>query len=227
MTTTKALKTTEMTEVRNKLEGLAQELEITDHESLEYAVQVKKANKQYKKSVKEYWDPLCGNAHDTWKALTSRRKEFLDPADNVDKIIDKKVDTYQREQERIAQAERAKAEKEAREAAEKERLAEIEHLQETGELEEAETVAAEPLDVRPVIEAPKEKVEGFSTSKRYYAEVVNLGDFLSFLAGEPRFHYLIKDFPMKELNKLAVAQKEMFDIPGVEAKYKIVSSTRS
>lgn len=220
-------KTAALTKRQSEMEAYVEKINIVDHASLAVAVQAKKGVKGYMKDVHEYWDPLCDAAHKSWKALTARRKEFLDPADNANAAIDKKIDVYERQQAKIRAAEKAEREKELREAAEKQRLAEVEALRDAGALDEAETIATQPISVPAVVEAPKEKIEGFSTSTRWFAEVTNLGDFLSFLAGEPRFHYLIKDFPMKELNKLAVAQKEMFDIPGVEAKYKISSSTRT
>jgi hypothetical protein len=102
----------------------------------------------------------------------------------------------------------------------------MKELEDAGALEEAEHIANQPLDITPVAEPVETKVEGLSTSERWYAEVTNKGDLLKFCYEEYRWQHLVEPV-MKELNKLATAQKEMFDIPGVEAKKKIVTSVRS
>lgn len=193
---------------------------------LEEATLVVKSIKAYKKNVHEYWDELCEKAHSSWKATTSRRKAFLDPADKAESAIKLKISRYY-EAERAQKAEEHRKRVEAEEkAAEDRRLADMKELEDAGALEEAEHIANQPLDVTPVAEPVETKVEGLSTSERWYAEVVDLPELLKFCAGEPRWCHLVAPV-MKELNKLATAQKEMFDIPGVEAKKKIVTSVRS
>lgn len=212
---------------RQAIEEWPDTIKIETPEHLEEAVEEVKRVKAYRKAVKEYWDPLCDNGYKNWKALTGRRKEFLDPADKVEKALKLGMGRYA-EAERKKKAEEMKKRQEAeRKAAEERRLAEVEEMQDMGDLEAAEHIASQPLDVVPVVEAKETEVKGMSTSERWSAEVVDLGTFLSFLAGEPRFQYLIKGFPMKELNKLAVAQKETYDIPGTKAVKKIVTSVRS
>jgi type I site-specific restriction-modification system R (restriction) subunit len=226
-----------MTEEKNKasaalakakatIEAIPEVISITTAEQFEAAaVEVKKI-KAYKKAVKEYWDPLCENGHKTWKALTGRRKEFLDPADAKEQAYKLGMSRYSEAERKRAAEELKKRQEAEREAAEKKRLAQVEEMQDMGEIEQADHLASQPLDVTPVA-APKEtKVDGVSVSYRYSAEVVDLPAFLAFCIKEPRFLYLVKDFPMKELNKLAVAQKEMFDFPGVELKKKPITSVR-
>lgn len=111
-------------------------------------------------------------------------------------------------------------------------------------MDEAAQLAEQPLEVLPVVRAPTTKVEGMSTSYRWYAEVTNEVEYLKFLAENSRWHHLNrtlehdpafpgeptrkkKTFPMAELNKLATAQQDNFNIPGVEAKKKPIVSVRS
>ena len=195
-------------------------------EQLEEATLVVKSIKTYKKNVHDYWDDLCEKAHSSWKATTSRRKAFLDPADNAETAIKLKISRYY-EAERAQKAKEHQKRVEAEEkAAEARRLAEMQELEAMGALEEAEHIANQPLDMAPVAEPVETKVEGLSTSERWSAEVVDLPKLLEFCAGEPRWSHLVAPV-MKELNKLAVAQKEMFDIPGCEARKKIITSVRS
>ena len=201
-------------------------LENTPQE-LENATDVLKAIKAYRKGVAEVFDEIVKSAHASWKASTRRRKEFTDPADNAEKAIKLKISRYY-EWERAEQAkEHKRMVEEQAAAAEKQRLAEMKELEETGNVDEAAQLAEQPLEVLPVVKAPTTKVDGMSTSYRWYAEVTNLGEFLSFMAGEPRWQHLIKGFPMTELNKLATAQQDNFSIPGVEAKKKPIVSVRS
>lgn len=216
-----------LVKLRDQIAGLPTAITIETPEHLKEAVEEVKKIKAYKKAVKAYWDPLCENGHKTWKALTTRRKEFIDPADKVEKA-------YKLGIGRFHEAERVQKEKEHRlrvqaeeKAAEEKRLAQMTEFEDMGELDQAAHIANQPLDVVPVAAPQETKAEGLSTSYRYSAEVVSFPDFLGFLAGEPRFQYLVKDFPMKELNKLATAQKEMFDIPGCKLVKKIIPSIRS
>ena len=209
------------------IETLANAVVIENAAELEVVVEETKRVKAYKKAVKEYWDPLCDNAYKTWKALTGRRKEFLDPADKAERAQKDAIARFH-EAERVAKAAEMKKRQEAEQkAAEERRLAEVEEMQDMGDLEAADHIASQPLEIAPVVEAVMSEVKGMSVSYRYSAEVEDLEEFLKFLVKESRFRYLIKDFPMKELNKLAVAQKEMFDIPGVKIIKKATTSIRS
>ena len=216
-----------LTQQRERIQGLPSSVTIKTPAELEGAVEEVKRIKAYLKAVHEYWDDLCQKAHSSWKATTSRRKEFLDPAEALEKTYKLGMNRFH-EAERVQKEEeyRKRVEAEEKAAAEK-RVAEVEEMRGMGALDEAEHIAAQALDVRPVAAPVETKVKGLSTSDVWHAKVVNLGAFLSFLSVEPRWQYLVKDFPMKELNKLAVAQKEMFDIPGVEAVKEITSSVRS
>jgi len=216
-----------LSKAKEELVAASLRIKITNKEGLEASTNQVKKVKAYRKSVKEYWDPLCENAHKTWKALTARRKEFLDPADAHEKVHKLAMGRYAEAERARAARELRKRQEAERKAAEEKRLAEVEELRGMGELEAADHIAEQPLEVAPIAAPQETKVDGLSTSNRYSAEVVNLGEFLSFLAREPRWHYLIKDFPMKELNKLATAQKELFDIPGVKLVKKLIPSVRS
>jgi hypothetical protein len=201
-------------------------IEIKTPKDLKAAADILFEIKSYLNAVSDYWDPLCKNAYDGWKALTSRRKEFLDPAEKAEKDVKLKIGRYH-EAERDRQAKELKKRQEAeRKAAEEKRLAQVEEMQDMGELEQADHLATQPLDITPVAAPKKTEVDGVSVSYRYSAQVVNLPEFLAFVIENQRFLYLVKDFPTKELNKLATAQKEMFDFPGVELLKKPVTSVR-
>lgn len=218
--------TTKLTKAKNDLVASASEIEVTTPEQFQVAADFVKGIKAYKKAVKEYWDPLCDNAHKTWKAITGRRKEFLDPADEAEKDVKLKLGRYsEAERKKVAEELKKRQEAEEKAAAEK-RVAEVEELRGMGELEQADHMATQPLDITPVAAPKKTEADGVSMSYRYRAQVVNLPEFLAFVIENQRFLYLVKDFPMKELNKLATAQKEMFDFPGVELLKKPVTSVR-
>ena len=195
-------------------------------EELEKAADVVKSIKVYKNEVADFFKTMKENAYRSWKAICAREKEFLDPGDKAEKAIKLKISRYY-EWERAEKAKEYKAQmEEARKAAEAKRLAEMEQLEETGSVDEAEHLANQPLDIAPPAPPQETKADGLSTSERWSAEVVDKAELLKFCAGDKRWQHLVEPV-MKELNKLAVAQKGTFDIPGCKANKEIGVSVRT
>lgn len=201
-------------------------LVVHDQDSAQQATDFVKGIKEYKKAVNDYWGPICEANHKSWKMSTGRRKEFLDPADQAEKAIKKKIGDYMLEEKRKAQEEEDRRRREAEAQAEKERIAEVERLRAEGALDEAEHIAEQPLDVAPVAKAEVPKIDGLSGREKWEVEITDPEAFMVFCAASKHFRYLLT-INMKEANKLAAAQKELFQFPGARAVKSLVTAVRS
>ncbi len=209
-----------------KIEAQPLKIVIKTPDQLQVAVLEVKKIKAYKAAAYAFWDPLCETANKTHKALTTRRKEFIDPAEKLEKVYKLGMDRFhEADEKKRAEEQRLRVEAAEKAAAEK-RVAEVEETRGMGELEAADHLAQQPLDVTPVAAPVAPKVEGMSTSKNWHAEIVDLPEFLTFLAENPMWFHLIQPIPMKELNRLAISQKELFKVPGCKAVAKIGTSIR-
>jgi len=209
----------------SEVSNLVADLEIQNEHDLKEAANIGKAIKAYQKSVSEFWGPLVENAHSTWKSLTAKRNEFLNPAKDLEASVKKKIAEFDRKMRLQAEEERRKALEQETKAAEARRLADLAELEESGLVDEAASLAEQPLDVAPIqkIEAPK--AEGVHTRENWTAEVIDFQKLIEFCAENPRWNYLLAP-KGPELNKLAKAQKKAFDIPGVEAKCELTTVIR-
>jgi len=161
-------------------------------------------------------------AHAAHKAITEAEKKLLTPLQSARSLISGKCDTYEREQRRLAQAEQARLEREAREREEQKRLEDSVLAQEAGEADEAQSILASPIIVPAVHVAPAvAAVEGVGTQTRWSAEVVSLWDLVRFVAEHPEWISLLKASD-PDLNRLAVTQRQNMNIPGVRAVPKTI-----
>jgi tyrosyl-tRNA synthetase len=164
--------------------------------------------KRRAKLVIESFDEAVKTAHAAHKAAVAHRTKFLEPLQELERILKTKVEAYDQEQARLrAEAER-KARAEAEAAAERERqrlIKEAEKLK-TPELkaeriERAEAVVAAPIELPP----EPEKREGESYATSYEVEITDA-------AAVPR-EYMIID--AAALRKVGNATKGKLAIPGV------------
>jgi len=196
----------------------ARMIEITDQATLTRANDFRNDIRAMAKKVDETFDPLIEQAHCHHKALLAQKKRFREPLDEAEKLIKPKISDYLAEEDRKRfEAERAaalaktKAEKIAEKAIDK-----AHDLTSKGKLEQADAVVEKASDevdkvlagAPPIPEKPK--AEGFRERTLWYAEITDREKI-------PR-KYMIPDMPT--LNKLAVALKHGFDIPGVDAKWR-------
>lgn len=161
-------------------------------------------------------------AHAAHKAITEAEKKLLTPLQSARSLISGKCDTYEREQRRLAQAEQARLEREAREREEQKRLEDSVLAQEAGEADEAQAILESPVIVPAVHVAPAvAEVEGVGTQTRWSAEVTNLHELIVFVAAHPEWVSLLEP-SMPSLNRLAVTQRQNMNIPGVRAVPKTI-----
>jgi hypothetical protein len=199
-------------EVRTEVEAMvakANAMVIASQQDRTTAGDIIREAKRRAAAVIASFDESVKAAYAAHKAATAHRAKFLEPLEQLEKILKAKVVAYDQEQARLrAEAER-KARAEAEAAAERERvrlLKEAEKLKtpelKAARIEQAEAVVAAPVDLPP----EPEKVKGESYQVTYDAEIVDANLV-------PRA-YLVID--MQALRKVGQATKGKQDVPGVK-----------
>jgi anion-transporting ArsA/GET3 family ATPase len=205
----------------------AKAIEITDPETYTSAGMLWKAIGEMIKEVKDTFDPICEAAHKAHKAATAKRSKYLDPLTASHKSVKGLMEAYDREQERIRQAEQRRIEEEARKAEEErllmEAIAAEEELKAQGltaeeAKAEAEAIISQPVYVPPVV-VPKAvpKMAGGPVYREIWsAEVTDIKALCRAVAmGQASHECVLANFTA--LNKMATALKGTLSIPGVRA----------
>jgi len=192
---------------------------VQSNDDYEAAGNARKEIKQTLKNITGYWSPKKDQAFQLHKSLVAAEKDMTRPLEEADKLIDKLMGDYRKEQDRIryeAAKEQRRLETEARMAAEEaQRL-----IDEASEMEELDDDAVELLrmaqadlhnaellvDVTVVPEAVAMK--GVTVVKTWKARIV-ADALVPVMVGR----ILLRPVDMGELNKLAKAGVE---VPGVE-----------
>lgn len=181
---------------------------------------------QAKNRVRTEMDPIISDANQVHKKLTSLRKRLLAPLELAGEIIKGKLDVYETEQRRIAEAATKKAEEEALEKEEERRLQEAFEKVEEGDDDEAAAILDEPVEAPVIKVEPKiAKVEGMSQRVSYKADVTDKKALICYVATHPQWSNLL-DPNMAALNGLARSQKDEFSLPGVQVKKETVRAVR-
>ena len=200
----------------------AKSIVITNQAQYESANVFLRADKMLQKSIKATFDPIVDSAYRTYKEAGNKRKEFLEPVQDAEKVVkdimiayDDKMEAKRREEQRKidlkaeieAEKKRKDLEKRAEEWAAKGKTAKAEELQE--QAEEVEVVA-------PVVAAKVEKIVGLSYQTNWKFKITDIDKI-------PR-EYMIPD--EVALKKMAGVMKDIRKIAGVEFySVKIAKST--
>lgn len=132
------------------------EIIVDDPASMEIASDMVLELDAMKKKVVEYWAVPKKNAYDSWKSITAKEKEMLDPIDSARDSLKRKINFYLTEQKRKEDEEQKKAEEKRRaeEEAERQRLAALaKEAEESGNIEAAEIIKeqAEAVYIPPEV----------------------------------------------------------------------------
>ena len=132
------------------------EIIVDDPASMEIASEMVLELDAMKKKVVDYWAEPKKNAYDSWKSITAKEKEMLDPIDTARDGLRRKINFYLTEQKRKEDEERRKADEKRRaeEEAERQRLAELaKEAEESGDVEAAEVIKeqAEAVYIPPEV----------------------------------------------------------------------------
>lgn len=174
-----------------------------------FAKQVKSLNKR----IKDYWEPLKMSARASWQNLVDREKELLNPLEQAETEVKKKMAAYQRKVQEEERAARLLAEKLKQEETER-LLAEATKAADEGREMESEILLAQAEIIEtaePAVQIQAPTARGISTRTIYRARIVNEKQVPVEVAG-----VVIRPVDISAINKLAQASKGKLQIPGIE-----------
>ena len=201
----------------------ANEIVITNQKQYEGANVFLRADKMLQKRIHEAFDTIVDSAYRTWKESGNKRKSYLEPVMEAEKVVKGKIIVYTDEMEEKRREEQRRLELKAK-AEEDRKRKELEERAKKwaakGKEEKAEELQEQAEDVHveaPVIAPAIEKAKNVSISEHWYADKIDV----SLLPVE----YLLAN--VTAINKTGQATKGMAKIPGVVFKCKKILSSRS
>lgn len=196
----------------------AQSVAISDQASYDKACSLLQTIKSLRKSVFDKLDPLRKAAYDTYQRSLGLLKEADQPLETAEAAIKRVIASWDQEQQRIERERLRLAEEEARRQAEEERLANAVAVEETGASEEeVEAVLEIPVAPLRVTQQPAyQRAAGTSVSYRWSGEVTDIKALCRAIAdGKVPTNFVTAN--VAAINKMACAQREMFNLPGCRA----------
>lgn len=198
----------------------ANDLTIKNSEDSAGAQSTLKELKRRRAVVHEKFDPAVRAAHQAWKAAKDLYNFFVNPFDEAETLIKRKVVTFESEQERKRQEEArlAEARRLDAERKERERIAEqARKAEEAGKLEKAEALRekAENHVTAPVFAPPAApKVQGSVFKKVWKGELVDMVALCKAI-GEGKASPNMVMVNQTAINGHAKANKDGWPLPGV------------
>lgn len=208
-------------ELQTKLAPLHQQaldLTVVSRETCEAAVALAGEAAGTVKKLEDFFDPNIATAYKLHKDLVAQKKRVIDPALQAKSIAKAKANAWMaaEEEKRLAEQRRLQAEADERARQEREALEEKAMLAESPEqtdrfIEEAQHKAA-PV----VLVAPPPKVAGAVVREKWTCRVVDRPALMAFIEKENPFRWDLLTINEAELKRIALAQREMAKLPGVE-----------
>ena len=193
----------------------AQVIIIDSKESMAWADQFKKNIKTLIKEIDDTFKPLAEKAFAAHRAITKKWNETKDPLIGADELITSRIKAYIRkiDEERLAEERRLR--EIARKEEEERRLVEAIELEKEGNMEEAQAVIAEPMNiVTPTVKVDIPQIDKRMYRTNWYAKVIDKNQLIKFVA--TRLDYADCLEPnMSILNQKARSLKDALNIPGV------------
>lgn len=202
----------------------ARAIQISDADTYGRACEFLKGIKAFREQIADTFDPHIRRAHEAHKALCKEKQDAEAPLAQAERIVKDALVVYDREQERIRQAEARRLQEEARLQEEERRLMDAIELEEAGKATgddglqaEADALLEQPIIVPTVAVAPATpKVQGVAFRETWSAKVTSVAALAKYVAANPQFAALLSA-NMPALNAQARSLKGQLQIPGVEA----------
>lgn len=200
----------------------ANEIVITNQKQYEGANVFLRADKMLQKRIHEAFDTIVDSAYRTWKESGNKRKSYLEPVMEAEKVVKGKIIVYTDEMEEKRREEQRRLEAKARaeeERKRKELAARAEKWAAKGKEEKAEELLERAEDVHieaPVIAPKVEQAKGASFRDSWSVEITDAEKV-------PREYMEIN---IQALNRVANATKGVIKIPGVKFVCKKIMSSR-
>jgi hypothetical protein len=155
MDTVLALPVDEVAKLVPAVVSQAQEITVESSEDYEMACSFLTLIATRRKQVGETFDPIVQKAHATWQEAIAQRKKFLDPLNEAELNVKRKVSDWRIDEERKRRAEEDRLAAIAKKEQDDRAIAEAEALKANGDHELADMVLEEAANApAPVVVAP-------------------------------------------------------------------------
>lgn len=192
-------------------------MQVTSKDEHGSALEVYRAIALREKAVKAFFADFKEKAHQAHKAICDKETAVLAPLAQAKAIASQKINTYTAAEEKRKREEEVRLQEQARKDAEERQIADAEQAQKDGRAEEAESILNQETEVPIVkVQTKTAKIAGVGTQKRWSAEVTDRAALIKWVAAHPENAELLEP-NMPALNKLAIALKAGFNIPGCKA----------
>jgi hypothetical protein len=197
----------------------AEALTIVDQTSYNVAAEAFKAASALENEIVAHHAPMKKAAHEAHKTICDQEKRLLVPIQEGKQIISRLIGSWEAEQRRKEEAERARLEAEERRRNEEAALAEATAALEDGaSQEEAMAILEAPQATPRIAPAPAyQRASGLRTNTYYSAEVTSL-ELLVKAAAQNKLYLAYLQPNLAAINAMARAQKEVFALPGCKLK---------
>lgn len=194
---------------------IANSTEIFDYPGYEMAAAHLQAIKELKAEADKTFDPIVAAAFATHKEAVAQKKRICEPLNQAETVLKAAMATYAQEQERIRRDEERRLREEAERQAAEEREREIEHAEANGATSEEIAVMVEaPLQRKPVVVAPVQRVSGITMRETWKAEITDLAALVKYVSTRPELSNLLAP-NLPAINALARSLRSALNIPGV------------
>jgi hypothetical protein len=193
-------------------------VQIVDQPTYDAGIELLKGIKALRDEAEAHHRPGIQAAHHAHKVAVATLQKVTDPLEEAERLIKGKVGIWAQQQERIrAEAERA-AHAEANRLQAEAFERELEAAEAAGAGKEEVAALIEEADRTPVIvplaQPTYQKAKGISTPIQWSAQVVNMREFVNYIAAHPE-HAGLLSVNQPALNALARSMKQNLRMPGV------------
>ena len=207
----------EMSKEVTAVEAQAGQITIASQSDYEQAAAFGRLIKQKSAQIIDFFAPMNKAAHEAHQNICTREKEMLAPLISAEKTVKQIMGDYVMEQERKRREEEERLKRLAEEEAEK-KLQEAMELEASGQADAAEAALMEADIVDSasrsvVVEAPKIKADGASSSIDWEITVVDNSKVPVDFNG-----ICIRPVDTKAIIRLIRASKGQIQIPGIQYK---------
>jgi hypothetical protein len=204
-------------------------IDISDQQTYDLAVAQAQGLVSMRKKIEEHHRPMKEAARQAHLTVCAAEKALLEPLVAVEPVLRYKIARFH-EQQQALQAQAVKEERETaeREAAEAQLAAAIQVEQFGSSPEEVTAVlnTPAPITLPAIPPAPTfQKAVGIDTREYWTGEVVDL-IALAKAVGEKRVAPTMIQPHMPSINRMVMAQKNAFEMPGVRAQRRIAATVK-
>lgn len=214
-------------EIQHNLKSIALDVNaivIDDASQYEqWAVELRDAIAPQRRALEGYFKPIKDKYFALHRRVCAQENEIVKRIAEMEQRVKSEMSAFLQRQKKERDEAARRAHEEAMEKERAARAEKVETLIAQGDTQAAERVIAEP--VRVLAPTPKvedvPKVAGISTKEQWKAEVTDLCAFLRWLGSGSDEEITAKSHlisvEQSELNKLAAANRQLLNVPGVRA----------